>query len=462
MFLAACACVNPSKSEKAKPEIALVETDSLVPDPVIVAANRIDQYLPLLRGKKVGVVANQTSVIFKEAGKPLTDGGIRDAGNEVRGINYEVQSKKEEKLDKLEGKEPATPADKHQTANTKPQITDSIQQISYTHLVDSLVSSGVTMQKVFAPEHGFRGEADAGEKVKDGMDSKTGLPLISLYGKNRKPSAQQLKDLDVVLFDIQDVGVRFYTYIATLQLVMEACAENNLPIVVLDRPNPNSHYVDGPTMEAAHTGFLGMTEIPLVYGMTIGEYARMINEEGWLEGKKKVDLTVIPLKNWNHGTEYHLPIRPSPNLPDDTAISLYPSLGLFEGTNINAGRGTEFQFQRYGASFLDSTQYSFTYTPMPNFGSKTPKEEGKKCFGKDLSENPRMQEVSLQWVIDAYTNAVDKSKVFNTSGFTKHAGTEKLQQLIEAGKTEEEIKETWKGDLEKFRKVRRKYLMYGE
>ncbi len=294
----------------------------------------------------------------------------------------------------------------------------------------------------------------------DGIDTKTGLPLISLYGKNRKPSSEQLAGLDLVLFDIQDVGVRFYTYIATLQLVMEACAENKIPIVVLDRPNPNAHYVDGPTMEMEHSGFLGMTPIPLVYGMTIGEYATMINEEGWLENKVKADLTVISLENWMHETEYHLPVRPSPNLPSDVAINLYPSLGLFEGTNINAGRGTEFQFQRYGAPFLDSTQYNFTYTPKPNFGSKNPKHKGALCYGKDLSEIHRMSEVSLQWLIDAYQNTKDKDKVFNTSGFTKHAGTEKLQQQIEAGLSESEIKTTWQEDLEKFKGIRKKYLIY--
>ena len=404
MFLGFAACGNPSKPIKEEKKLALAETDSMLPAPVIVAANSTEKYLPLLKDKKIAVVANQTSVIFKNP--------------------------------------------------------DSAQASAYTHLVDSLLAMDLDITKVFAPEHGFRGDVDAGEKISDGKDAKTGLPIISLYGKNRKPSAEHLKELDIVLFDIQDVGVRFYTYIATLQLVMEACAENGVPVIVLDRPNPNAHYVDGPTMERAHTGFLGMTEIPLVYGMTIGEYARMINEEGWLAGGKKADLTVIPLANWNHRTEYALPIRPSPNLPDDTAISLYPSLGLFEGTNINAGRGTEFQFERYGASFLDSTQYSFTYTPMPNFGAKHPKEEGKKCYGKDLSKMPRMQEVNLQWLIDAYTNSLDKSKVFNTDGFTKHAGTENLQRQIVSGKTEEEIKETWQDDLKKFEKTRAKYLLY--
>lgn len=406
LLLGFAACGNPSKPLKDEKKIALAQTDSMVPAQIIVAANSTEKYLPLLKDKKIAVVANQTSVVFRNPDSVLVGG--------------------------------------------------------FTHLVDSLLAMDINIIKIFSPEHGFRGEADAGEKVKDGTDAKTGLPIISLHGKNRKPSAEHLKQLDVVLFDIQDVGVRFYTYIATLQLVMEACAENGVPVIVLDRPNPNAHYVDGPTMEREHTSFLGMTEIPLVYGMTIGEYARMINGEGWLAGRKKADLTIIPLSNWNHQSEYSLPIRPSPNLPDDTAISLYPSLGLFEGTNINAGRGTEFQFERYGASFLDSTQYSFTYTPMPNFGSKHPKEEGKKCFGKDLSEMPRMHEVTLQWLIDAYTNSLDKSKVFNTDGFTKHAGTKTLQQQIISGKTEEEIKETWQDDLKSFEKIRSKYILYPE
>ena len=374
--------------------------ETIIQKPIVVAANRTAEYLPKLQGKRVGIIANQTSVIFKKDG--------------------------------------------------------------HTHLVDSLLSLGIDIKKVFAPEHGFRGQADAGEKVKDDIDTKTGLPLISLHGKNRKPTVEHLAEVDVILFDIQDVGVRFYTYIATLQLAMEACAENSIPIIVLDRPNPNAHYVDGPSMEAEHTGFLGMTEIPLVYGMTIGEYAHMINEEGWLEGGEKANLTIIELENWTHEMEYSISIRPSPNLPSDVAIFLYPSLGLFEGTNINAGRGTEFQFQRYGASFMDSTQYSFSYTPRPNFGSKNPKEKGKLCFGKDLSNMPRMEEVSLQWLLDAYQNTEDKSKVFLTSGFTKHAGNETLQKQIESGMTEEEIKATWQPDLEAFKKIRAKYLIYPE
>ncbi len=365
---------------------------------IVVAANRTEAYIPLLKGKKIAVVANQTSVIFKPEG--------------------------------------------------------------HTHLVDSLLSLNVDIKHVFAPEHGFRGNFDAGEHVNNSKDIKTGLDLISLHGKNRKPSQEQLEGVDLVVFDIQDVGVRFYTYISTMQLVMEACAEKGIPVLVLDRPNPNGHYVDGPTMEAANTSFLGMTEIPLVYGMTIGEYANMINEENWLEGDKKADLTVIPLENWTYESFYSLPIRPSPNLPNDTSITLYPSLGMFEGTNINAGRGTEFQFQRYGASFLDVKVYDFTYIPEPNFGSKYPKEEGKLCYGKDLSKAERMNEVTMDYIIDAYTNSVDKSKFFLTSGFTKHAGNDRLQKQIEAGATNAEIKATWQDDIEKFKKIRAKYLLY--
>lgn len=397
-FLLCISCGNTNdKNDKKTENISTtIIADTL--KPVRVAANRTEAYIPMLQDKNVGIVANQTSVIFNEQG--------------------------------------------------------------HTHLVDSLLNAGITIKKVFAPEHGFRGQADAGEKVSDGTDKKTGLPLISLYGKNRKPSTEQLNELDVVLFDIQDVGVRFYTYIATLQLIMEACADSNIPVIVLDRPNPNAHYVDGPTMKKEHTGFLGMTEIPLVYGMTIGEYAQMINNEGWLKSSQKVDLTVVPLENWTHTTVYHLPIRPSPNLPNDTAINLYPSLGLFEGTNVNAGRGTEFQFQRYGASFMDSTAYSFSYVPKPNFGSKHPKEEGKTCYGKDLSDYERMSEVSLQWIVDAYNNTPDKSHFFITSGFTKHAGNTELQQQIEAGLSAKEIQRTWSDDLSKFKKIRAKYLMY--
>ena len=401
LFFTLSACGNHTKTNNKELK-SVVARDTVATDlPIIIAANRTETYLPFLEGKRVGIVANQTSVIFKDT-----------------------------------------------------------QPLSYTHIVDSLLAKGINIKLVFAPEHGFRGEADAGEKVSDGKDEKTGLPIISLYGKNRKPSKAQLQDIDVILFDIQDVGVRFYTYIATMQLVMEACAENNIPVIVLDRPNPNGHYVDGPTMETEHRGFLGMTNIPLVYGMTIGEYANMINKEGWLENKVVADLTVIPMENYNHHKDYILPIRPSPNLPNNTSIYLYPSLGLFEGTNVNAGRGTEFQFQRYGASFMDSTKYNFKYTPAPNFGSKDPKQNGKICYGKDLSKTPKMNTVNLEYLLDAYKNTKDKSLFFNTSGFTRHAGTTNLQKQIEAGLSLEEIKKTWQKDIDQFQKIRAKYLIY--
>ncbi len=397
-FLMLIACGGKTITERKGTAEKKASKDKPIDKSIVVAANRTAAYLPLLTDKKIAVVANQTSVVFKKEG--------------------------------------------------------------HTHLVDSLLAHGIDITKVFAPEHGFRGKADAGEKVKDGVDYKTGLPIISLYGKNRKPNAEQLKGIDMVVFDIQDVGVRFYTYIATLQLVMEACAGEYIPVLVLDRPNPNGHYIDGPTMESAHKSFLGMTEIPLVYGMTIGEYAQMINEEGLLNSEKRANLTVIELENYTHKSTYNLPIRPSPNLPNAKAVNLYPSLGLFEGTHINAGRGTEFQFQRYGASFLDPTQYRFNYIPEPNFGSKHPKEKGKTCFGKDLSQSEPLNEVSLLWLIDAFQNTHDKTKFFKTSGFTKHAGTKKLQQQIESKKSPEEIKASWQPDLEKFKKMRAKYLIY--
>lgn len=392
------ACGSQPKSNNLDQNSITNRTEGDMEAPIIVAANRTEEYLPLLTGKNVAVVANHTSVIFK----------------------------------------------------------DSL----YTHLVDSLLARNINIKKVFAPEHGFRGEADAGEKVSHGKDERTGLPIISLYGKNRKPTTEQLENIDVVLFDIQDVGVRFYTYIATMQLVMEACAVQNIPIIVLDRPNPNGHYVDGPTMETENRNFLGMTNIPLVYGMTIGEYALMINKEGWLENEVQADLTVIPLENYEHSKDYILPIRPSPNLPNNTSITLYPSLGLFEGTNINAGRGTEFQFQRYGAPFLDSTQYHFKYTPFPNFGSKDPKHKGVVCYGEDLSHTPRMNTVDLGYLMDAYRNTKDKKLFFLTSGFTKHAGTAELQKQIEAGLSQEEIKKTWQADIDRFKKIRANYLIY--
>ncbi|HAI19991.1 MAG TPA: DUF1343 domain-containing protein [Xanthomarina gelatinilytica] len=357
--------------------------------------------MPLLQGKRIGVVANLTSVIFK---------------NEA--------------------------------------------QTTYTHLVDSLLALQMDLRKVFSPEHGFRGNVDAGEFVESGKDTKTGLPIVSLYGKNKKASKESLKDIDIMIFDIQDVGVRFYTYISTLHYMMESCAEANIPLLILDRPNPNGHYVDGPTLEPENKSFLGMHPIPLVHGLTIGEFAQMLNGEKWLENQAQCNITVIPAKNYTHNKFYQVPIRPSPNLPNDQAIKLYPSLGLFEGTNINAGRGTEFQFQRYGAPFLDKNVFLFTYTPKESFGAKNPKHKDVLCYGEDLKNDSLYAEVSLKWLIKAYNHATGKSKVFNTENFTKHAGTDKLQKQIEAGLSEADIKAIWQKDLEAFKKLRAKYLIY--
>ena len=363
------------------------------------AAARTGLYVNLLKGKNIAVVANQTSVIFKE-----------------------IYKKKQEAR----------------------------------HLVDSLLTLGIEVKKVFAPEHGFRGKADAGEVVKDGFDTKTGLQIISLYGKNKKPSATQLKGIDIVVFDIQDVGARFYTYISSLHYVMEACAEASIPVIILDRPNPNSHYIDGPVLEAKHTSFVGMHKVPVVYGMTIGEYGKMINGEKWLKNGIQCDLKVIPLKNYNHQTKYSLPIKPSPNLPNDKSINLYPSLCFFEGTNVSAGRGTEMQFQVYGSPYI--TKSSFTFTPQANEGSKYPKYKKQRCFGEDLRTAKNLNKLDLSYLLKAYQQ--NTSKEFFNTFFTKLAGTEKLQEQIEQGLSEKEIRKTWVQDIISFKKIRKKYLLY--
>ncbi|HLV13727.1 MAG TPA: DUF1343 domain-containing protein [Xanthomarina sp.] len=404
LVLISCGNFSSTKTEKkVKPNDIGINEPQVPQDiePIIVGANQTENYLPLLNGKRVGIVANQTSVIFKNT---------------------------------------------NHTENT--------------HLVDSLLALNVNVKKVYSPEHGFRGTVDAGELVASGKDTKTGLPIISLYGKNKKPSLESVKDIDIMIFDVQDVGVRFYTYISTLHYMMETCAEANIPLLILDRPNPNGHYIDGPTLEIEHKSFLGMHPIPLVHGLTIGEFAKMLNGEKWLENNAQCNITVIPVKNYTHNTPYSVPIRPSPNLPNDQSIKLYPSLGLFEGTDINAGRGTEFQFQRYGAPFLDKNSFSFSYTPKENFGAKNPKHKNVLCYGEDLKTVSINNEVSLKWLIKAYNHATDKSKVFNTANFTKHAGTAKLQQQIEAGISEKDIKSTWQKDLENYRKLRANYLIY--
>ncbi|MBT8309250.1 MAG: DUF1343 domain-containing protein [Flavobacteriaceae bacterium] len=365
---------------------------------IIIGANQTERYLPLLNGKKIGIVANQTSVIFNND--------------------------------------------------------------NYVHLVDSLKSSGVNIIKVFAPEHGFRGKADAGEQVIDGVDMKTGLPILSLYGKNKKPSIEQLKGIEMMIFDIQDVGARFYTYISSLHYVMEACADNNIPVLILDRPNPNGHYVDGPILEMEHESFVGMHPVPVVHGMTIGEYAKMINGEGWLENGIKCDIIVIPVKNYTHTTAYSLPIKPSPNLPNDKSINLYPSLCFFEGTNVSVGRGTDMQFQVIGSPLL--SYYSFAFTPQPNEGAKYPKHQGKTCSGKNLQNTEHLNELNLDWLIEFYSSheQLAPSEPFFNDFFTKLAGTKNLQEQIENGLAEAEIKASWQEGLNAFKELRKKYLIY--
>ena len=334
-------------------------------------------------------------------------------------------------------------------------VGNQTSMINNLHLVDSLISHKINIVKVFSPEHGFRGNEDAGAYIKDDIDSKTKLPIISLYGKNKKPSNDDLEDVDIILFDIQDVGVRFYTYISTLHYVMEAAAENNIELIVLDRPNPNGHYIDGPVREENYKSFVGMHPVPIVYGMTIGEYAKMINGEKWIS--QKCNLKVIKLIGYSHDSHYDLPIKPSPNLPNSRSINLYPSLCLFEGTNISVGRGTNFPFQHFGAPYLKS---NYNFIPKSGKGSKFPKHENKRCYGSDLRfQENYMNNINLVWLINCYNECPNKEDFFN-SFFDKLAGNEKLRKQIYEGKETSEIINSWQKDLNKFKKIRAKYLMY--
>jgi len=326
-----------------------------------------------------------------------------------------------------------------------------------THLVDTLLSLKINIQKVFAPEHGFRGDADAGESVADEKDVKTGLPILSLYGSNRKPPPHSLRGISIMLFDLQDVGVRFYTYLSTLHYVMEACAEKGIPLMILDRPNPNTYYIDGPILEDDCKSFVGMHPVPIVSGMTIGEYARMINGEKWLTDNIQCDLTIIPIKNYTHQTPYQIPLRPSPNLPNAQSIALYPSLCLLEPTVISVGRGTEMQFQVYGHPQL--TQTDFSFVPQPNYGAKNPKLKDQVCNGTDLRKFQRPQKIQLQWLIQAYNDFPDKKNFFK-KGFFRIAGNKELQEQLAKGWDEKQIRKTWENDLNNFKKIRKKYLIY--
>ena len=372
-----------------EPRLAFVDKEHYVS-----AAMQMDDYLPLLNGKRIGVVANQTSLVGQ------------------------------------------------------------------THLVDTLLSLDVDVKKIYTPEHGFRGTADAGAKVNSGKDEKTGLPIVSLYGKNKKPSPEMLQGIDLILFDLQDVGVRFYTYISTMSYVMEAAAENGIPVVVLDRPNPNGFYVDGPVLKSENQSFVGLHQVPVVYGMTIGEYAQMVNGEGWLKDGLTCDLTVIPIRNYNRNAIYELPVRPSPNLPDWEAVYLYPTLCFFEGSIVSIGRGTETPFQVYGHPNMRG---SYTFTPQSTSGASKPLLEGQRCRGENLVEFAHDyvhndNQLQLEWVIDAYQQLKDKS--FFTNYFRLLSGDKQLQRDIESGKSADEIRASWNKDLDAFMGIRAKYLMY--
>ncbi len=375
-----------------------------VPPPIVsdttlvVAAERIALYHPLLQGKRVALVVNQTSLVKS------------------------------------------------------------------VHLVDTLLKLGIDVRVIFAPEHGIRGKAEAGELISDSKDIKTGIPIVSLYGKKKKPLPEDLKDIDVLVFDIQDVGVRFYTYISTLHYVMEACGEQKIPMVVLDRPNPNSYFIDGPVLNMEFKSFVGMHAVPIVYGMTIGEYAKMINGEGWLNGGIRCDLSVIPCKNYTHQTYFELPVKPSPNLPNIKSILLYPSVCLFEGTFLSLGRGTDKPFQVIGHPMLQS---DFSFTPEQNEGAKDPPHRGKLCFGVDLSKNTigsimENKSIHLGYLLDFYQQMKTQKQPFFLENlfFDKLAGTDQLRKQIMEGNTEAEIRSSWKAGLDAFKKTRIKYLIY--
>jgi uncharacterized protein YbbC (DUF1343 family) len=363
---------------------------------VLPGSYNTNDYLPLLKGKKIGIVANNTSKIIK------------------------------------------------------------------THLVDSLISLKVNVTTIFGPEHGFRGDQPDGKEILNGKDPKTGIEVISLYGNHKKPIKADLENIELMIFDIQDVGVRFYTYISTLTYVMEACAENNIPLIVFDRPNPNGYYVDGPVLEPAFKSFVGMHKVPVVYGMTIGEYAKMINGEKWLQQDLQCNLTVIKCNNYTHKTRYQLPEKPSPNLQDMKAVYLYPSLCLFEGTVVSVGRGTDSPFKVFGHPKLTDGTYSFTPKPIKGI-SEDPPLKGQLCFGQNLeAEAEKIKnegKIELVWLIEAYKDMNTKTEFF-TNYFDKLAGNSKLREQIIAGLSETEIRKSWQPDLDAFKKIRMKYLLY--
>lgn len=391
------ACKSSENSNVQSTEVITQDTVAKASEQIVLGAERLDQYINLLKGKRVATVVNQTSTIGE------------------------------------------------------------------THIVDTLRSLGINIVKVFAPEHGFRGDHSAGAVIANGKDVKTGLSVVSLYGKNKKPNETMLADVDVVVFDIQDVGVRFYTYISTMHYVMEACAEQGKQVLVLDRPNPNGFYVDGPILEPAYKSFIGMHPIPTVHGLTVGELAGMINGEKWLKGELTCDVTVVPCDNYTHDSMYQLPIKPSPNLPNMNSVYLYPYLGMFEGTNVSIGRGTDEPFQLVGRPGFQS-DFAFKPVSIPGV-SDHPKYENEICTGMrvndvangDLFSNPRMK---LDWLILFYQSNKAENGPYFKAFFYKLAGNKTLREQIEKGMSENEIRKTWESDLVKYREMRKKYLLY--
>lgn len=397
-FSLGCNSNQATTKEPAEPKMEEVDEVDEVKE-LLTGAAQIENYLPKLKGKKVALLVNQTSMVGD------------------------------------------------------------------THLADTLQSLGVDIQKIFGPEHGFRGQADAGELVmEDGKDAKTGIPVVSLYGKNKKPTAEDLHLIDIVVFDIQDVGARFYTYIYSMSYVMEACAENGVQFMVLDRPNPNGHYVDGPVLQSGFESFIGLHPIPVVHGMTVGEYAQMVNGQGWLKDEVQCDLTVIPCQHYSHDTPYDLPIKPSPNLPNMRSIYLYPSTCFFEGTTANEGRGTNKQFQVYGHPAYEGGDFSYTPVSMP--GAKYPKHQDKLCRGYDLSNVPSAEirsasKINLNYVINYYKTFPKGERFFlENKFFDKLAGSDQLRTQIISGMDAASIRASWQDDLEAFKIVRAKYLIY--
>lgn len=382
------------------PAFFLVLGCNSVPVPaqkITVGAEQMEKYLPLLEGKKVALVGNQSSLV------------------------------------------------------------------GTTHLLDTLIRSDISVAAIFCPEHGFRGQAEAGARINDGTDPQTGIPIISLYGKNKKPLPEQLGGLDVMIFDIQDVGARFYTYISTLHYVMEACAENGVPLLVLDRPNPNGFYVDGPVLDTAYRSFVGMHPVPIVHGMTIGEYARMINGEKWLKNGVQCDLSVIKVKNYTHDSLYHLPIAPSPNLQTDNAILLYPSLCCFEGTTISVGRGTSTPFETIGSPSYNDKSFSFVPKPIKGV-SNNPLHNGKTCYGIDLrkagAEIVKSKQLNLGYLLTMYQKSDKNTFFLKNNFFDKLMGNSELRKQVKQGLSEKQIRESWEPALSEYKTMREKYLLY--